>query len=212
MPWPRNSIRALVWDWNGTLLDDVDAGLTTTNQVLTEFGLPGLDGRDAYRRSFGFPIRDFYSRLGFAADEHFTAASTRYVEIFPVVLARSRLQQHAAEVLAAVRRRGVAQVLISATVTDALHRQLAPHPVAALVDEVLGSSDPLNPSKQDVVSDWLGAQPWRPDQVLMVGDTNHDEEIAALLGTRFARFTGGHQHGGAGDVQIDDLRQVLDLL
>ena len=66
MPWPRNSIRALVWDWNGTLLDDVDAGLTTTNQVLTEFGLPGLDGRDAYRRSFGFPIRDFYSRLGFA--------------------------------------------------------------------------------------------------------------------------------------------------
>ena len=62
------------------------------------------------------------------------------------------------------------------------------------------------------MSDWLGAQPWRPDQVLMVGDTNHDEEIAALLGTRFARFTGGHQHGGAGDVQIDDLRQVLDLL
>lgn len=76
---------------------------------------------------------------------------------------------------------------------------------------MLGSEDALNPSKQAVVAGWLDRQPWRPDQVLMAGDTNHDHEIAEALGTRFAHFTGGHQtHDHAS--RIDDLRQVLDLL
>lgn len=55
--------RHLILDWNGALIDDLDAAVAGVNLVLAELDLPPID-RYAYRRRFGFPIQDFYARLG----------------------------------------------------------------------------------------------------------------------------------------------------
>ena len=74
-------VRAVVWDWNGTLLDDVEASLTTMNTVLQEYDRPALDDADNYRATFGFPVREFYRRVGFEDEEVFLDASRRYLEL-----------------------------------------------------------------------------------------------------------------------------------
>ena len=51
-------VRHIIWDWNGTLLDDVDAALNAINRMLQARGLPTL-GLTRYRDIFGFPVRDF---------------------------------------------------------------------------------------------------------------------------------------------------------
>jgi len=93
----------------------------------------------------------------------------------------------------------VQQVLISATVPDVLEAQMAPHAVAGHFDRVLGITDAYTPSKADVVAEWLRASGHDPRRVLMVGDTNHDEEIAERLALGFVRFAHGHQTPPAHD-------------
>lgn len=50
-----------------------------------------------------------------------------------------------------------------------------------------------------------------PGRILLIGDTNHDQEIAARLGARFVHFTGGHQRLD-GTAQITALQELLELI
>lgn len=189
---PSSAVDVVCWDWNGTLLDDTAVALTAMNVVLGERGLPVLPDVEAYRRVFGFPVRDFYARLGIA-DVDFRMAAGRYLELFAAAVGAAHLHAEARSALTAIARLGVAQVLISATVLHVLEQQMAPHAIAGHFDQVLGITDAYAPSKADVVAGWLRSSGHEPRRVLMVGDTNHDEEIAEELGLGFVRFAQGHQ-------------------
>ena len=45
-------ITAVIWDWNGTLLDDVEQARAAMNLVLADLGLPTIVDRPAYRAVF----------------------------------------------------------------------------------------------------------------------------------------------------------------
>src|SRR5262245_43055202 len=49
----------VIWDWNGTLLNDVTHAIDTINFLLEPRGLP-LMSIERYREIFGFPIRRYY--------------------------------------------------------------------------------------------------------------------------------------------------------
>jgi phosphoglycolate phosphatase len=72
-------IKHVVWDWNGTLLDDVDACVDSINSLLRERAMPTI-ARDHYLEHFGFPVRDFYVHLGFDLDrEDFDSISAAFI-------------------------------------------------------------------------------------------------------------------------------------
>ena len=185
-------VDVVCWDWNGTLLDDAAVAVTAMNVVLHERGLPVLPDVEAYRQVFRFPVPAFYAGLGIEGPD-FRGAAGRYLELFAAQVGQAHLQEDAGAVLSVIGRLGVAQVLISATVPDVLDRQMAPHAIAGHFEQVLGITDAYAPSKADVVARWLRSSGHEPHRVLMVGDTNHDEEIAEELGLRFVRFALGHQ-------------------
>lgn len=54
-----------IWDFNGTILDDVELGMNCVNTLLSERGLPVIPSREVYRKRFDFPIIDYYRELGF---------------------------------------------------------------------------------------------------------------------------------------------------
>jgi phosphoglycolate phosphatase len=53
----------VIWDWNGTLLDDVALSLSIVNELLFEHNLPRLS-RERYGEIFDFPVRLYYERAG----------------------------------------------------------------------------------------------------------------------------------------------------
>ena len=55
--------KRLIWDWNGTLLDDVAAAVGALNRMLVKRGARPIT-IEHYRRRFGFPVRPFYAELG----------------------------------------------------------------------------------------------------------------------------------------------------
>jgi phosphoglycolate phosphatase len=186
------AVDAVCWDWNGTLLDDAALALAAMNSVLHERGLPVLPHVDAYRKVFGFPVQTFYARVG-VTDVDFRVAAGRYLELFASSVRQAPLHPDADAALSAIGRLGVEQVLISATPTDVLQRQMAPHAIGDHFDQILGITDAYAPSKAAVVASWLRSSGHDPRRVLMVGDTNHDEEIADELALGFVRFAQGHQ-------------------
>ena len=58
------TIKHMVWDWNGTLMNDVGLCLDITNQMLRRRGLAQVDSA-RYRGVFGFPLRDYCARIGY---------------------------------------------------------------------------------------------------------------------------------------------------
>lgn len=204
------AIDAVCWDWNGTLLDDTEVARAAMNTVLAERGLPVVPDPAAYRALFGFPVPAFYERLGIV-DADFRVAAGRYLELFAALVDQARLQAEAVATLSAITRLGVEQVLISATVPETLHRQMAPHAIDEHFVQILGITDAYVPSKAAVVATWLQSSGHDPRRVLMVGDTNHDEEIATELDVRFVRFSLGHQQPPDHDRYpvVHDLRDVI---
>lgn len=207
------TIDAVCWDWNGTLLDDVDVALAAMNTVLRQRGLAEISDQEAYRAVFGFPIRGFYARLGVDAAD-FLEAADEYLALFAAGVGSASLQPEARETLAAIDVLGIEQVLISATPEATLERQLAPHSLHRHFAHVHGITDVYAASKEHVVTAWLEDSGHDPRRVMMVGDTNHDEEIAEALQVRFLRFGSGHQDPPLHRRHpvIDRLDEVVDRL
>lgn len=207
----------VVWDWNGTLLDDVDCAVAVVNQLLGEFGLPALDGVPAYRAVFRFPIVEYYADLGFDTGPggNFVAAAHRYLELYGAASARCGLHAGATEALAELHAAGLRQVVVSASHQDNLLHQLAPFGLDRWLDGAHGLEDIYAASKADVARRWLRESGADPAQVLFVGDSEHDFEIADALGARCVLFGGGHhapEHlASLGVPVIDDLTRVPEL-
>lgn len=205
-----HTIDAVCWDWNGTLLDDVDICHRTMNEVLVRRGREPVLTRGEYRARFRFPIRDFYASVGIDADE-FTDAADEYLGLLPERMASATLHEDARATLQGIADRGVRQVLASATLTAVLAEQMRPHRLASHFEDVLGIGDVYAASKDAVIAGWVLDAGIPPERILLIGDTNHDQEIAAELGTRFVHFAGGHQHV-SGTEQIASLSELLEMV
>ena len=149
-------VDAVCWDWNGTLLDDTAVALGAMNSVLHEQGLPVLPDVEAYRRVFGFPVQAFYVRLGIS-DVDFRVAAGLYLELFASRVGQAQLHAGADAALSAIRRLGVEQVLISATVANVLDAQMAPTP--SRVTSTKSSASPTRSRRPRPTSSRAGSGP-----------------------------------------------------
>lgn len=211
-------MRYVVWDWNGTLLDDLSCAVDVTNQLLAEFTLPQLADIEAYHQVFRFPVSQYYADLGFdlSPGGNFEVASRRFLQLYLDAARRCRLHAGAVQTMAALHEAGVGQVLISASEQRNLNTQLAQFELDQWLDAALGLSDIYAASKQAIAQNWLNQVGVEPSEVLFVGDSEHDYEIAAALGARCALYSGGHQSRRHLETLpatvIDELTDVLALV
>lgn len=212
------AITHVVWDWNGTLFDDVHCCVDVANRLLSEFGLERLDGLAGYHAKFRFPIVDYYADLGFDTSPggNFDVAAHRYIELYHEASSGCPLHSGARETLAELHRAGVRQVVISASQQSNLRRQMAPFGLERWLDGVYGLSDIYAASKEGIARRWLRDEGVCPDQVMFVGDSEHDFQIADAVGGRCALFSGGHhsraQLESLGAPVADRLTEVPDLI
>lgn len=212
-------VEHVIWDWNGTLLDDVSAALAALNQVLVEHSLTPLADEEAYRSVFDFPIVDYYARVGFDCGPggNFEAAAHRYIEVYGAKSRTCALHATAPGTIDELDRRGVAQVILSAARRDHLMLQINRAGLDPLrFSDVLGLNDIYAHSKVGLAQTWIAESGLDPARMLMVGDTAHDLEVANAMGVSCVLYSGGHHPrsrlGGLGVPVIDSLDAVLDFV
>jgi phosphoglycolate phosphatase len=184
----------ILWDWNGTLLDDVELCVDALNRLLADFGYLQRYDHDQYRAIFGFPIEEYYTRAGFDFSRHsFAKLAARYMEIYVPASEVCPLMDGAAEALQAFRSAGLRQVILSASKQDTLCRQVGQRGVTRYFDRLLGLSDIYAKSKVEIGLAYLKEEGFDPVRAVMIGDSVHDFEVAQALGVGCVLQSGGHQ-------------------
>ncbi len=185
-----NKIKVIVWDFNGTILDDFQVCLDSINIVLKKYFQPTLT-KEEYLDKFSFPIRDYYQAIGL--DENlgkFEDFAKEYMELFHKNFEKIGLFQDAINFIREDKEHQ--HVLISATKESNLLQQTYEKGISDLFDKIIGIGDIYAKGKFDQVKDWLDSSNYQADEVLMVGDTSHDYEIANLLRMNCCLVDRGH--------------------
>lgn len=206
-------IKQVLWDWNGTLLDDVQYAMDVRNRCFPAFGLPGIHDVDAYRRQFTFPIRIYYQRAG-VTDENFDQVAHAWMDEYMRGLDQAPLHPDAVETLERFERTGLRQVVLSATKRDMLEEHIGLFPIRHFFAEVLGLGDIYAVSKEQVGRDYLQHCGILPSETVMLGDTLHDAEVARAIGANCILIARGHQSRTtletSGFPVVDSLAQAAD--
>ncbi len=182
----------LIWDFNGTLLDDVESCIKSANRLLVAHGLSPIASVEQYRSLFGFPIIDYYRRLGF--DFSVTPYADLAVEWVAYYLEQTRnacLYPDVTAVLDRFSGLGLQQLILSATELGMLEGQVNALGIRDRFDQLLGLENIQAYSKEQIGIRWRVANPGaRP---LLIGDTDHDAAVAAAMGIDCVLICRGHQ-------------------
>lgn len=177
----------ILWDWNGTLLDDTQAAVDTLNIMLARRG-----GRPVamgyYRDHFAFPVKPFYESIGVCLEnEDWDALAREYHDVYAAQ--PKRLNPEAIAALERVKQAGARQAIISALRQDLLDAAAAAFGVAPYMEYVYGVDNLNGFSKVDRARELLARltaadADFSPSRVTLIGDALHDKEVADALGVR----------------------------
>lgn len=191
-PAPWEGISAVIWDWNGTLLDDAWLCVEELNRLAAEQGVAPVTLEDYWAR-FRFPVVDYYCELGFAVEDGaFERTSESFIAGYNARRKQCAVFPEVRETLQAVRARGLGQSLLSAYRADYLEEVVAEQGLTELFDYRMGIGDILAGGKVAQGRKLLAQMALPPGEVLLIGDTEHDWEVASALGVRCVLLEHGH--------------------
>lgn len=209
--------KCIIWDWNGTLLDDVPLNIEIVNTLLRERGKRPVDSVDYYKKEFCFPVIDFYRKVGFDLEnEDFTLIARRYARLFDEGYPSAEIFKEAEEILRLIKHSGREQLIISATEQGYLLKQVEYFELSHYFTDILGVSDVLGSSKTERAKKWIAERDVEPEKVLLIGDTQHDYATARAIGCDCVLVARGHNSKErleeTGCRVYDDLEFVKDLI
>ncbi len=183
----------IIWDWNGTLLFDVNECVASVNRLLTDRALPPLT-LDRYREDVDFPIVRFYTRLGFDfSRERYEDVAHEYMNLYLEQVKQCRLQKNAIQTLAKLSARGFTHSVLSAYHQQRLEEAIRHFELERWFTDIIGLDDYYAHSKVENGIRWIQQLPFRKEQVLFVGDMLHDFEVAEAMGVACVLLACGHQ-------------------
>lgn len=183
----------VIWDWNGTLLDDVAACVESINTLLIRRGMRPVTPRE-YSEMFDFPVKDYYVKLGFDFQhEDWDALAREFHDVYATVSAGTVLRRGAVPFLAELKDVGITLSILSASETGMLKRMMRERGVLDYFTHVCGLGDLYAHSKMDLGRELIGRNRQSTEGFLLIGDTTHDFDVARELAIPCLLMTGGHQ-------------------
>jgi phosphoglycolate phosphatase-like HAD superfamily hydrolase len=207
----------IVWDWNGTLLHDIDAVIDATNASFAEIGLPPIT-LDRYRELYCVPVPRFYERLmgRLPTDDEWAVMDAVFHRHYWALAESCGLAAGAAELLAARVTSGGTQSLCSL----APHAELLPlirsHGIESHFLRVDGRQDNSTAGKaEQMVRHLAGLDGISVKRTVVIGDAVDDAVAAAHVGAHAVLYTGGsHSRGSlerAGVPVVDSLAEAVEV-
>ncbi len=185
----------VVWDWNGTLLDDARLSLDVFNSIAAEYALPPVDF-ETYTDEFSFPVINFYKKHGFDFEKiDFRVIGNKFIDKYLALLPQCAPHAEIPSILADFRRLGFTQSVLSANNDTLLKRAVAQFGLDEFFVRVDGLSDIYANSKTELAQAHiaaLGEMGISPEQTIMAGDTLHDEDAADAMNVDCAIIARGY--------------------
>lgn len=206
----------IIWDWNGTLLDDAWLCVDVMNGMLKERNLP-LRTLAQYQELFDFPVRDYYIKLGFDFDkEPFDEVGMEFIRRYNLRHFETALHPEVMDVLATIALKGLSQHILSAREQYELIAETRKLGVFSYFVHIRGLDDHYAHGKTEIGLLLVKEIGVPKNKMLFVGDTRHDAEVAAGIGIDCILVPNGHHSEQRllqlGVPLIPSLKYLIELL
>lgn len=183
----------IIWDWNGTLLDDAWLCVEILNRMLVRRGMKTTSIFE-YQKYFDFPVISYYIKLGFNFEkESFDDVAKEYIRAYESQCRKCHLRQGAIDVVKQFGNRGFLQSVLSASEQSSLLEILEFFGLKEFFENVAGLDDYYAHGKVDIGRKLLKNLAISGREILLIGDTTHDYQAACELGADCLLLPAGHQ-------------------
>ncbi len=208
-------MQSIIWDWNGTLLNDLDFCITTINKLLKKRSLNPVC-HDSYKAVFSFPVKDYYEAIGFDFEEEdFAIPAREFIDIYNAGVKDCLLHSSVTKVLSYFKERGIRQFVLSAMQHNMLEHTLKHQGIFDYFEGIAGLNDHYAVSKIERGEQLISEFKINKENSTIIGDTIHDFEVAEQLGTDCILIADGHQSAerlkSTGVQVLSELNELMKL-
>lgn len=190
--WYNINMKYVLFDFNGTIVDDVALSLAAINHAAKKYLKRDEIKIDEYRNVFTFPVKDYYTALGFDFNKiNWEEAGKYWYDYYCLHQEEAKLHDGIKETLISNRNKGYKNIVLSASKSDLLNKQLKDLGVYDLFDEILGNDNIYASSKVHIGKAFMKDKD--PKDCLMIGDSGHDKEVADAMGIECILIAKGHE-------------------
>ena len=184
--------RHIIWDWNGTLLDDAWLCVDIVNRMLERRGKPPTT-LELYEQLFDFPVENYYRKVGFDfSAEPFDTAANEWMAEYNRRRTECSLRDGAQDAVAACARAGLTQHILSVYPQNELEAVIAQFGMADAFEHVFGQDDIYAVGKLERGKGMIAELDAEPRTIVFIGDTTHDYEVSQAMGIDCILVPGGH--------------------
>lgn len=189
----NGSIKHIIWDWNGTLLNDVILCRDSMNSILKRFDLPLLS-TEKYREVFTFPVSDYYQNAGIDfTKESFEVLGKDFMDMYELHKYECDLYEGVKEGLDYFSKANITQSILSAYHYKTLNEIIRHFGIAKYFENVAGLDNIYAGGKFEIGKRLIEKLPYKKQEIVLIGDTIHDKEVADELGVKSIIIADGHQ-------------------
>lgn len=182
----------IIWDWNGTILNDMPVAFESTNILLERFGYPTIT-LEFYRDNIDTPIVNFYSKI-FDLNKHdMQMLDGEWGMLYNQLSDKIGLHKGVVDLLSFFAAENCCQVVLSAFKTEEITKYAHKFSVENYFENILGTQSIVMESKTVRGRKYMQEHCFAPEQTLFIGDTVHDCDTARDLGVDCILFSGGQQ-------------------
>ena len=182
----------VIWDFNGTIIDDLTVCMRIVNELMTGEGLEPLS-LEEYREVFRFPIEIYYDQVGLTKKKSFETQSNRFMALYNELIAEMSCYPASKRTIIELAKLGVKQMVLSASHEDTLRQQLVNEGLLDCFETIMGLNNNSASGKLAIGLAWLEQNNHKKLKKLLIGDTTHDFELAQALGADCLLLAIGHE-------------------
>jgi len=208
-------IKHIIWDWNGTLFDDVDLCVENINWLLRKYNYEPIT-KERYKEIFTFPVIEYYRRAGFDLDKlDFAKIGKEWMDRYEQKKYEAKLADGALEIVKNFLNKEIKQSILSAYSENTLIEIVERFGLKSYFTYIVGLDNIYAESKINLGKRLLQIINSNNDEILLIGDTVHDFEVAQELGCKCILLSSGHQSRKelekCGVEVFDELRDLKKL-
>lgn len=207
--------KTIFWDWNGTLIDDVDLAMAASNSILSKRNKIKIT-KEQYYEYIDIPIMRFYERIIDFSEISFEEIMVEFNAYYTQNLSSYPLMQGAKEVLSELAGNGMTQIVLSSSSNEMLLPFMEKFGVRQYFAHVLGASDNYCNGKTERALKFIRENQMKADDCVLIGDMIHDFDTASAIGCDCILIPNGHQSkrdlAATGARIADDIKLIPDII
>lgn len=184
----------IIWDWNGTILSDLDMCVNIINELLEAHDMQTIS-TEQYKSVFTIPVENYYKEIGFDfSKKSFEIIGKEWMDEYERRKYDDAIIHPAvSKIISSIHQNGQSQSILSAYMQHTLEELVSHYNLTEYFDYLVGAGDIYAYGKVEQGKMLMNKLGLKKGESILIGDTIHDFEVALEIGADCLLTAEGHQ-------------------